>query len=160
MIDNTTIADVLDDIGNLFEIEESGSFRVRAYRNAADFIRFFDPPLAEMVAAGENLSKLEGIGSGIAKRIGEIVADGPDAYRAKLEAEHGPGLLDLLRIPGLGPKRVKSLRDVLAIRSLDDLREALESGRLREVSGFGPKSVEQLRRRLERISEREAEREH
>ena len=143
------IAAILDSIADLLEIEEASGFRIRAYRNSADSIRFFDPPLAEMVAAGSDLTELQDVGPGIAKKIEQIVAEGPDAYRARLEAS-APGLLELLRVPGLGPKRVRNLRDALGIGSIEGLREAAEQGRLREVAGFGPKTEERILRRLQR----------
>lgn len=151
MVENREIANVLDDLGNLLEIDGEGPFRIRAYRNAADSIRFFDPPIERMVAEGRDLTELDDVGSGIAARIEEIVARGADAFRRELEAKHGPGLLELLRIPGLGPKKVRALRDGLGVGSLDDLVAALDDGRILEVPGFGAKTAETLRRRVARL---------
>ena len=121
-LSNKDIAGILDDIGSLLEVEDASPFRVRAYKNAADTIRFFDPPLAEMVTRDEDLTKLEGIGPAIAKKIEEIVQTGKLAYMDKLAAESSPGLLELLRLPGLGPKRVRALRDDLQVDRAGDQR--------------------------------------
>lgn len=148
---NSDIADVLESIANLLEIEDASPFRIRAYRNASDAIRMLDPPLAEMVAAGEDLVRLQDIGPAIARKITEIVEIGHVAFLEKLTRERSPGLLELLRIPGLGPKRVRALRDGLGIGSLDDLEQAAEQGRLGDVPGFGAKTQERLLRRLRKM---------
>lgn len=147
-IDNEQIADILDDIGSLLEVDEASPFRIRAYRNAADSIRMLNPPLAEMVAEGKSLTELQDIGPAIAKKIEEIVRTGHLVYVDKLAQESGAGVLELLRIPGLGPKRVRLLRDELSVTSRSELREALESGRVRGLAGFGEKTEERLLRRL------------
>lgn len=154
-IANREIADALEDVARLLELDGEGPFRIRAYQNAADMIRFFNPPLAQMVADGDDLTKLEDVGKGIAAKIEEIVSGGLPRFRRDLAAKHGPGMLELLRIPGLGPKKVRSLRDELAVRSVEELGEALEAGRVASVSGFGPKSIELLRRRLAKRAESE-----
>ncbi len=148
------VARVLDSIADLLELDEASPFRIRAYRNAADSLRLLDPPLAEMVAAGGDLTALQDVGQGIAKKIEEIVSRGPAAYLAEFEAS-APGLLELLRIPGLGTKRVRALRATLGIASVEELREAAESGRLRAVAGFGPKSEESILRGLARARDGE-----
>lgn len=150
MISNRDIAAALDGVAGLLEIDDASPFRVRAYRNAADSIRFFDPPIAEMVANGDDLTTLEDVGAGLAKAIAAIVTDGPEAYFASSSEPGSAGLLELLRIPGLGPKKVRALRDDAGVRSLDDLRAALDDGRLEGISGFGGKTLERLRARLDK----------
>ena len=145
------IAAILESIANLLEIDDASPFRIRAYRNAADTIRMLDPPFAQMLADGEPLTDVQDVGPAIAKKIEEILEVGPAAYADKLEKESSPGLLDLLKIPGLGPKRIRVLREALGVSSPDTLRAAIESGRLREVPGFGAKTEEQLLRRLRRF---------
>ena len=145
---NADIVRILGDIASLLEVDEASGFRVRAYRNAADSIRFLDPPLTEMVEKGEPLNDLQDIGPAIAKKIEEIIQTGHLAYLDKLGAESGPGILELLRISGLGPKRVRLLRDTLNIRSPEELLAAAESGALAGVSGFGPKTVTTLLEKL------------
>jgi DNA polymerase (family 10) len=113
---------------------------VRAYRNAALTIRSAPRRLAEMVESGEDLSQLHGVGKTIAAKIVEVVKTGHLRALEGLERREGPGLVDLLRIPGLGPKRVRVLHDLLGVRSLDDLAKAAETGRVSQLRGFGCKT--------------------
>jgi len=154
-IRNDEIADALDKIATLLEIDDASPFRIRAYKNAADSIRLLDPPLAEMVAEGKDLTELQDVGAGIAKKIEEIVALGHAAFVERLGKEGSPGIFDLLRIPGIGPKRVRALRDRLGVTSIESLKAAAQDGRLREVPGFGEKTQERILRRIARIEERQ-----
>lgn len=155
-VTNEEIADLLESIARLMEIDEAGPFRVRAYRNGGDSVRMMGKPLAERLAAGEDLTELPDIGAGIAKKVGEIVALGHDGFLAQLASQYPPGLLDLLKISGLGPKRVRLLKDSLGVTSPRALLEAAEAGRLSEVPGFGPKTTESIVRRVKRLLERDA----
>lgn len=148
-IDNKRIADILDDIGSLLEVDDASPFRIRAYKNAADTIRLLAPPLADMVTKGDDLTELQDIGPAIAKKIEEIVRTGHLGYVERLAQESGAGILELLRIPGLGPRRVRQLRDELGVKSRDELRTALEEGRVRSLPGFGQKTEERLLRRVD-----------
>jgi len=154
---NAEIAEALARMADLLEVEDEQGFRVRAYRNAAETIEDGGaPPLAEMHAAGGDLSTLDDIGKGIAARIGEMIERGPmDVVRA-YEREKLPGALELLRVPGLGPKRVRKLRATLGLTSLDDLRSATRDGRLARVPGFGAKTIEGIARRLDKLAGDEA----
>lgn len=147
---NEAIAVVLDQLGTWQELQGAVPFKIMAYRNAAEAVRSLDGPIADMVRAGDDLTELEFIGKGMAKRIAEIVEAGPTAYRESFENEVGPGLFELLRLPGLGPKRVRVLRDELEVRSPEGLRTACEAGRVRELEGFGEKTEERLLRRVRR----------
>lgn len=148
---NTEIAELLDAIASLLEIEGDPGFRVRAYRNAADTIRFFDPPLSAMVAAGDDLTKLDDIGKGIAKKIEEIVGTGYEVFRDNLERSAPE--LGLLRIPGLGPKKAGVLKRELGVTSVEELEQAAATGRLRVLAGFGEKTEESLLRRIRKLRE-------
>ncbi len=150
-VTNEQIAELLESAGKLLEIEDAGVFRIRAHVNAADTIRTMGKPLAERVAEGEDLTQLPDIGKGIAKKIEEIVAHGFDKSLAELAAGHPPGLLDLLKIPGLGPKRVRALRETLNVTSLESLLQAATDDRLKEVPGFGAKTQERVVRRARRL---------
>ena len=99
MVDNERIADALESVATILEVEGANPFRTRAYRNAADGIRYSNDPLAELVAEGKDLTELPDIGAGIAEKITEIVSMGPDAFLEKLALETGPGVLEMLRIP-------------------------------------------------------------
>lgn len=152
--ENAAIADVLESVASLLEIDDESPFRIRAYRNAADTIRLLNPPLCAMVERGEDLTTVQDIGPALAKKVEEIVRAGCAAFLERLSTERSPGLLELLRIPGLGPKRVRALRDALGIQSIDDLRAAAESGRLSEAPGFGPRTAERLLERLRKSDDR------
>jgi DNA polymerase (family 10) len=147
---NDAIADLLEHLATWEELQGSVPFKIMAFRNAAEALLMLDRPVADMVRAGEDLTEIESIGKGIAKRIAEIVAEGPARYRERFENEVGPGLFELLRIPGLGPKRVRVLRDELEVRSPEDLRDACLAGRVKELEGFGAKTEERLLRRARR----------
>jgi len=130
----------LERYADLLAIQGANPFRVRAYRNAAMTIRSAPRRLAEMVDSGGDLSELHGVGKTIAAKIAEVVKTGHLRALESLERREGPGLADLLRIPGLGPKRVRVLHDRLGVRSLDELAKAAERGHVSKLPGFGPKT--------------------
>src|SRR5256712_1606138 len=143
---NAEIARLLTDVADLLEISAGTPFKVRAYRNAARTVADHPDPIAELVAGGEfDLTELPGVGSGIAKEITALVQTGSMPQRQQLVATVPPGLLDLLRIPGLGPKRVKLFHDQLKVNSVADLKDALEKGKIAKLGGFGPKLLEKIR---------------
>src|SRR5438552_7589865 len=143
---NTEIARALSEVADLLEISAGNPFKVRAYRNAARTVADHPDPIAELVAGGEfDLTDLPGIGGGIAKEITALVQTGSMPQRQQLVATVPPGLLDLLRIPGLGPKRVKLFHEKLKVNSVADLKDALEKGKIAKLAGFGPKLLEKIR---------------
>ena len=143
---NAEIARALSEVADLLEISAGNPFKVRAYRNAARTVADHSDPIAELVAGGEfDLTDLPGIGGGIAKEITALVQTGSMPQRQQLVATVPPGLLDLLRIPGLGPKRVKLFHDQLKVNSVADLKDALEKGKLAKLGGIGPKLLEKIR---------------
>src|SRR5258705_1635349 len=143
---NADIARLLGEVADLLEISAGNPFKVRAYRNAARTVADHPDPVAELVQGGEfDLTDLPGIGGGIAKEITALVETGSPPQRQQLVAQIPPGLLDLLRIPGLGPKRVKLFHDELKVNSVADLKEALDKGKVATLGGFGPKLLEKLR---------------
>ena len=143
---NADIARLLGEVADLLEISEGNPFKVRAYRNAARTVADHPDPLAELVKGGAfDLTDLPGIGGGIAKEITALVATGTLPQRQQLVAIIPPGLLDLLRIPGLGPKRVKLFHDQLKVNSVADLKEALDQGKIGTLGGFGPKLLDKIR---------------
>src|SRR6266480_364876 len=143
---NAEIARLLSDVADLLEISAGNPFKVRAYRNAARTVADHADPIAELVAGGEfDLTDLPGIGGGIAKEITALVGTGTLPQRQQLVATIPPGLLDLLRIPGLGPKRVKLFHERLKVNSVADLKDALEQGKIAKLQGFGPKLLEKMR---------------
>lgn len=143
---NADIARLLGEVADLLEISAGNPFKVRAYRNAARTVADHPDPIAELVQGGDfDLTDLPGIGGGIAKEITALVETGTLPQRQQLVAQIPPGLLDLLHIPGLGPKRVKLFYDELKVNSVADLKNALDQGKIATLGGFGPKLLEKLR---------------
>ena len=143
---NAEIARLLSDVADLLEISAGNPFKVRAYRNAARTVADHPDPIAELVSGGDfDLTDLPGIGDGIAKEIKALVETGTLPQRQQLVATLPPGLLELLRIPGLGPKRVKLFHEQLKVNSVADLKAALEKGKIAKLGGFGPKLLEKIR---------------
>jgi len=157
-IHNTEIADILDEVADLLDIEGENAFRVRAYRNAARTIRGVARPLHAMVATGEDLRAIPGVGEHIAAKIVEIVNTGRLAALTQLEKQVGSGLADVLRVAGMGPKRVKTLHGKLGVSSLADLEKAAAEGKLHHVPGFGVKTeakvLASVRERMSREEQR------
>src|SRR5437867_2687692 len=143
---NAEIARLLSDVADLLEISAGNPFKVRAYRNAARTVADHPDPIAELVSGGDfDLTDLPGIGDGIAKEIKALVETGTLPQRQQLVATLPPGLLELLRIPGLGPKRVKLFHEQLKVNSVADLKAALEKGKIAKLGGFGPKLLDKIR---------------
>src|SRR6267378_524635 len=130
---NPDIARLFDEVADLLEIQDANPFRVRAYRNAARTIRDFPEPIADRVRAGtKDLTDIAGIGDDLAEKITAIVTTGELPLRKELASKLPAGLLDLLRIPGLGPKRVKLLYKKLKVKSAADLAAALGQAQVGE----------------------------
>ncbi|MBU2808241.1 DNA polymerase/3'-5' exonuclease PolX [Acidithiobacillus ferrooxidans F221] len=137
---NPDIARAFDEIADLLEIEDANPFRVRAYRTAARLVLGLSSDLKTMVEAGEDLTELPGIGEDLAKKIIEIVTTGHCSFLEKLEKQTPPALTELLKVPGLGPRRVKALWHELDVETVDQLTRAAREGRIRNVPGFGEKT--------------------
>lgn len=136
---NQELADCFEELADYLEIKGENPFKIRAYRNAARIICDHPTELYREVAEGRDLTVISGIGKEIAAKIVSMAETGQLPALEKIRAEFPPDLPKLLRLPGLGPKRVKVLLDVLKITSLDDLVKAAEQGKVRELAGFGPK---------------------
>jgi DNA polymerase (family 10) len=137
---NADIARVFEDIADLLELGDANPFRIRAYRNAARIIGDLQLDLAASIARGEELPKLPGIGEDLSGKIREIVTTGHCALLDRLRKKTPPAVTELLRIPNLGPKRVKTLYRGLDVRTLEGLHRAAREGRIRDLPGFGEKS--------------------
>jgi DNA polymerase (family 10) len=149
-VHNSEIADAFDKLADLLEIEGANPFRVRAYRNAALTIRGDGHSMAELVAQGADLTELPGIGDDLAKKIRTLVQTGELPALKQVERRTPGALVSMLRIPGLGPKRVRALYQQLNIRSLKDLQRAAKAGRIRKLSGFGAKTEAKILEQIER----------
>ncbi|MFZ5616283.1 MAG: DNA polymerase/3'-5' exonuclease PolX [Pseudomonadota bacterium] len=141
---NDDIARLFDELADLLEIDEANPFRVRAYRDAARMLRGLPEETADMIARGEDLSDLPTIGKDLAGKIEEIVDTGRLQSLETLKRSVPAGLAEMTRIPGLGPKRVKILHDELGVRTIEELRAAVEMGAVGKIAGFGPKTSEKL----------------
>jgi DNA polymerase (family X) len=150
---NAQIAAIFEEIADLLEIEGENPFRIRAYRNAARELESTPGPVAGMVARGEDLTRLAGIGEDLAGKIREIVETGRCEALQKLRKELPPSISPLLRVPGLGPKRVKALYEQLDVRSLAQLKRAARQGRIRGLRGFGETTERAILEALERRAE-------
>lgn len=143
-ITNADVVAVFSEIADLLEIEGANPFRVRAYRNAARMLGELGRSVRTMVDRPEDLDALPGIGPDLAGKIVEVVTTGSCALLERLRKELPPVIAELLKIPGLGPKRVRTLHQELGIETLAQLRQAAEQGLVQSVHGFGAKSERQI----------------
>ena len=141
-IHNSEIAGMFNRLADLLEIEEANPFRVRAYRYAARTVGGYSRNMADMVKEGKDLSELPEIGKDLARKIQTLVETGKLPLLREVEARTPAALSDLMKIEGLGPKRVKILYKALDIHSIEDLKRAARNGRIRELEGFGEKTEE------------------
>ena len=139
-IHNADIAAIFDEIADLLEIEEANPFRIRAYRNASRTLQGLGEEAKTLLAQDEDLTRLPGIGKDLAAKIEEIVESGRCLALEKLRKASVLGLTELLKIPGLGPKRVHALYHELDIHTPEQLFRAARDGRLRQLAGFGEKT--------------------
>jgi len=144
---NGEIAEAFEELASLYELDGAVVYRVVAYRNAAKAIRESGVSVEEMARQGR-ADELAGVGKTIAEKIGALLDDGSIPAADKLKGRIPSGLIEVTRIPGLGPKRARLLHEQLGIESLDDLRAAAEDGRLEGVQGFGAKAAENVRAAL------------
>lgn len=136
-IHNADVSEVFDEMGDLLSIRGENPFRIRAYRRAAQIIRGLPRELAELGDSSE-YDALPGIGKDLAGKIAELVRTGHLRALENLRRDVPPGVRDLLSLPGMGPVRVRSLLTALHVRSRRDLEQALASGELARLRGFGP----------------------
>ena len=148
MMDNADIARVFGQIADLLEIKGANPFKIRAYRNAADIVATTPEQIVDL--ADEDLLDIPGIGRDLAAKTRELADRGTLAYHEELLQELPRTLLELLDLPGLGPRTVARLYDELAITSLDELETAARNGRIRGLRGLGAKREEQLLRAITR----------
>jgi DNA polymerase (family 10) len=130
------IADVLQEIATLLELKDENPFKIRAYANAARSLETFGGNLADLQDE-EALAKIPGIGKAIAAKVKELAGTGKLKYLEELRSEFPAAILDLFSISGLGAKKIKALYEQLHISSIEQLREACQSGRVAQLPGFG-----------------------
>lgn len=137
---NADIAAIFEEIADLLEIQGSNPFRIRAYRNAARVVSELPEELSHLIERGEELPKLPGIGQDLAAKIKEIITTGHCSLHDQLHVDLPPAITELLKIPGIGPKRVKTLYQHLNVNTLEQLHRAALDGRIRTLPGFGEKT--------------------
>ena len=154
-VHNSDIADVFDQIADYLEIEGENPFRIRAYRNGAHTVNGLGTELQEMVAAGEDLTRLPGIGKDLAAKIHEILETGTAKALVKLQKRIPHTVIDLLKLPGLGPKRARILYQKLKIKNLTQLANAARKGRISALDGFGQKTEKAILEAIEARAQKE-----
>ncbi len=142
-MDNNQVANILEEIGTILEIEGENPFRCRAYLTAARAIRQLEGGLSELVSSGR-LADVPGIGKTLEDKIQSLVQTGSLPFYDDLRRRTPPGLFQLIRLPGLGPKKVKVLRDELGVDGLEKLKAACETGRVAALKGFGDKTQQKI----------------
>jgi DNA polymerase (family 10) len=147
--DNADYAAKLEAFATLLDLADANAFSVRAYRRAAELIRESPVPVAELVRSGR-IRELRGVGPSIEARLRELVETGDLRELRELEERISPDLVGVGRMLGLSAKRSVEIGEALGVRTLEELREAAEAGRLREVPGIGPKTEATIRAALAR----------
>ena len=149
-MNNEEIARRFNRMAGLMEIRGEDTFRIRSYRMAAEAIETWPAPMKEIAkkegAAG--LQQIPGVGKATADKILELIERGTFGAWDKLTAETPEEVLDLLELPGIGPKTAATLHQKFKVSSLDDLRKFVAGGGLETVDGIGPKTAERIKRHL------------
>ena len=146
---NSEIAAAFDELGDLYELDGASIHRIVAYRNGARAVREASKQVAQLALDGE-ATKLPGIGATLQEKIVALTTTGEIPALVKLRSKFPPGLVEMTRLPGLGPKRARRLYEELGLDSLDALQQAATAGQISELKGFGPKAEQAL---LEAVAE-------
>ena len=150
MITARNAADFVEEYATLLELSGASPFRVRAYANAVRALETITSPLDELLAAG-TLTEVKGIGDSVAELVAEFADTGTAQAYEKLRAATPEGLLDMLRVPGLGPRKIIAIRKDLGIETLDALEQACRTGQLAALKGFGSKTQATILKGVEYI---------
>jgi DNA polymerase (family 10) len=148
-MDNPTMARLLAETADLLEIDGGDGFRIRSYRRAAEAAEQTTVDLTAAAADTARLLEIPGIGKGMAANLQAMAATGNLPLREELLAKYGAGLLELLKLPGMGPKTVALLWSAAQIASIDQLAEAIAAGRLAGLPRMGEKQIEKLRKGID-----------
>src|SRR5215469_4160963 len=133
------VAEVLVNIATLLDLKGENPFKSRAYLNAARTLEGLNEPLDKVIAE-QRLGEVKGIGEALQKKITELVTTGKLGYYEDLKAATPPGLVLMLDIPGLGPKKIKAMHDELGIETIEQLEQACKEGKVAKLKGFGEKT--------------------
>lgn len=151
---NVEVARAFQKYADLLEIQGANPFRVRAYRSAATTVEGLSSAVQDMVEQGEDLTEIHGIGEDLAGKIETLVTTGELPELKELERKVPKELSELMTLDQLGPKRTKIIHDELKIKTLDELREAAEAGKISELEGFGKKTEQKILDELGKVPER------
>ena len=151
---NEQIARRFNRMASLMEVRGEDSFRIRSYRMAAEAIETWPTPMKEISAEGgaAGLQEIPGVGKAIAGKIVELLEKGTFDAWDRLTAETPETVLDLLELPGVGPKTAATFHQKFKIVSLEDLRKFIDGGGLEMVDGIGPKTAERIKQNLKRLA--------
>ena len=152
-MDNYELAAVFARIGDMLEVRGDAVYQVLAYREAARQLEATNEDVNQLAAEGR-LTEIHGVGKAISAKIEELLQTGQLQYYERLRAEIPETLVELLQIPGLGPKKIKLLHASLGVASMDDLRRVLQEGKARELPGMGEKTEQKLLAEIDRWQDR------
>ena len=148
-MDKSEVVKVLDEVATLLELSEANPFEIMAFRNGSTYLDDWDGDLDQAVADG-TLTEIYGIGKGIASVVTELIRNGVCEKREDLRGLYPEGVLHMMKVPGLGVKKIRTLYHDLGIDGLDALEKAARDQRIRTLPGFGAKSEERIIRGVER----------
>jgi len=158
-VHNSYIAEIFNRVADLLEIKGGNLFRIRAYRNAARTIEGLSKSVADLVDQEKDLRNLPGIGKDLGDKIKKIVKTGSLPLLKELEKELPPDLPNLMKIQGLGPRKVKALFEKLGVRSIGSLRKAAQEKKIQKLYGFGRSTEQSILEELNRIKKKGGEKE-
>lgn len=150
---NDQIAAIFTELADLLEIQEANPFRVRAYRSASRTISSTAESMQTLLEEGKDLTQFQGIGKDLARQIAEVIESGSHEQLNELRSEVPQGVVDMLRIPGVGPKKVAIFFNKLNLQTLDQLKAAAQAGQLSELKGFGKKTEQGILDNIDRAAE-------
>jgi DNA polymerase (family 10) len=152
-MDNAAVARLFEEIAEILELKGENVFKIRAYEKAARIIEGLPEPVESYIRRGD-LEAIPGIGKGISEKIREYFESGFISFHRELLDDFPPQLLAMLRVPGLGPRKVAFLHGEAGISSIEDLEQAAREGKIRALAGFGSKTEENILRGLAVLKER------
>lgn len=151
---NSEIARLFEELADLLELQGANAFRLRAYRNAARTLGSLPEPISDLAQEGPKaLQKIQGIGKDLAEKLVVIVETGELPQLEELREQIPTGVVMMLRIPGIGPKKVATIFNELGVTTLDQLREAAEQGQIAELKGFGAKTATTILEGLDQVEQ-------
>jgi len=151
-MENAQVAKIFEEIADLIELQEGNAFRIRAYRSAAQSINNLSQRLEDMVAEGQDLSKIPHVGGSTAEKVHEILETGTCKRLEELREETPEELAEVMQIPGLGPRKAMQLHQALNVKSIDDVKKACEQHKVRGLEGMGAKTEEKILKGIQTLA--------